>query len=81
MINPNMPEDRVIRETLAAFVKSCEQTREKDVDLQEAYGKLAGMEDEDREPFVFESKKAHSSERRCLNFLDIPLAHGSVNVR
>ena len=45
MINPNMPEDRVIRETLAAFVKSCEQTREKDVDLQEAYGKLAGIED------------------------------------
>ena len=81
MINPNVPGDRIVRENLSAFVKSCEQTREEDVNLQEVYGKLAGMEAEDREPYVFESKKAHSLGRRCLNFLDIPLAHGTVNVR
>lgn len=81
MINASMPEDRIVRENLSAFVKSCEKTREEDADLQEVYGKLAGMEDEDREPYVFESKKAHSPDCRCLNFLDIPLVHGTVNVR
>ena len=76
-----MPEDRIVRETLSAFIKNCEQTYEKDANLQKVYCKLAGMEIEDQEPYILESKKAHSLERRCLNFLDIPLAHGTVDVR
>ena len=83
MVNPSMPEDRLVRETLATFAKICEQTHKEDSDLQAIETMPDGAEKAVQKPrrLTSGSKNADSLERRCLNFLDIPLAHGTVDVR
>ena len=78
-----MPEDRLVRETLATFANICEQTHKEDSDLQAFETMPDGVEEVAQNPrqLTSGSKNADSLERQCLNFLDIPLAHGTVDVR
>ena len=76
-----MPEDRIVRETLQSFYECCEETHKDDSELQDIASTLDRTEDKDLTVCTIECEHACARKRRCLNFLDIPLGYGTVDVR